>query len=407
MLLLFAVTRALAERHGGLLEMGLLGGGFMLAMALSTFASGLACDRLGRRTIMVTAAVTGLVAIFACYLAFDTPALLVPSYLLVGGGIASIYPPLMAWLMQDGDAAGADRRLMTRRLMGFCASFNLGILSAHAGGGVLYAFLGHTGPILTAAALMVVTLALTLWPITAPATGGVPLSRAAPAQVPPAAGLTEPIDRTRAAALARLCWVANLGGTFAMSIIFNLFPRLAVDVSMTADAQGMIVGMSRAMVLAVYLAMHISSLWHDRFSAALIVHALAITGLVTIVFANSPSIFLLGLAGVAVLAGYNYFASMYYSAHGNDDERKGRAMGMHEATMAIGLAGGAVAGGIIGGVLGPRAPYALAAAVITMLAMVQIALYRRYLSGRSRNADDVIQAHDEAEQTLELADGEQ
>lgn len=379
MLALFAVTRSLAERHSGLLEMGLLGGGFMLAIALSTVVSGLVCDRVGRRPMMVTAGLVGLVAIVACHMVFEAPRLLAVSYLLVGASIAAIYPPLMAWLMQDGDTATVARRHTTRRLLGFCASWNLGIISAHAGGGMLFSQFGPAGPLATAAALTVAATVLSALPATGrqahPTSGSTIPSE--PVEPRP------PIDRSRAAGLARLCWVANLGGTFAMSIVFNLFPRLAVDVTMTADAQGMVVGLSRALVIVMCLAMHVSAFWHYRFGVALAAQAVAVAGLVVIVFAGSPIGFLVGLAGVAVLAGYNYFASMYYSAHGSDDHRKGMAMGLHEATLATGLAGGALAGGLIGAAYGPRAPYALAAGVVLVLAVVQIALHQRHLAARA------------------------
>ena len=80
---------------------------------------------------------------------------------------------------------------------------------------------------------------------------------------------------------------------------------------------------------------------------------------------------MLGLTGVALLVGYNYFASLYYSSTRGGDEARGAAMGLHEATLAAGMTCGSALGGVLGTYAGPGSPYLLAACVVTVLGFVQ------------------------------------
>ncbi len=82
---------------------------------------------------------------------------------------------------------------------------------------------------------------------------------------------------------------------------------------------------------------------------------------------------IVGLVGLAQLVGYNYFASLYYSTTGVTEERRGTASGIHEFTLSIGFAAGAMGGGFLGHFAGNRAPYRLAAAFILVLLIVQLA----------------------------------
>ena len=107
-------------------------------------------------------------------------------------------------------------------------------------------------------------------------------------------------------------------------------------------------------------------------------------GLAMLIVARSPAGLLAGLAGVGVLAGYNYFASLYYSSMSREDDSRGFVSGMHEATLTAGIAVGSIAGGVIGSVAGPRAPYALALAAVGALTIIQAGIYLRCVRPRAR-----------------------
>ena len=87
----------------------------------------------------------------------------------------------------------------------------------------------------------------------------------------------------------------------------------------------------------------------------------------------------LGLAALATLIGCNYFASLYYTTTGSAEHSKGRATGIHEATLAFGLAAGSIIGGVAGTWFSPRAPFWLAAAVVAALIVPQLVVHARLI----------------------------
>jgi len=138
--------------------------------------------------------------------------------------------------------------------------------------------------------------------------------------------------------------------------------------------------------MGLYLIMYRSTFWHYRFSPSLASQVLAAAGLILVVWTSSVAVLAFGLALVGQLAGYNYFASLYYSTAGSSDERRGLAASLHEATLAIGMAAGTLGGGLVGAAASARAPYALAAATIVTLAIIQCAAYLRWISPKRKHA---------------------
>jgi len=83
----------------------------------------------------------------------------------------------------------------------------------------------------------------------------------------------------------------------------------------------------------------------------------------------------IGLALLGQLVGYNYFSGLFYSTAGSSHDRRALAAGIHEATLAAGMAIGTVVGGVLGSLAGHRMPYLLAAAVVLVLLAVQSAAW--------------------------------
>jgi hypothetical protein len=131
----------------------------------------------------------------------------------------------------------------------------------------------------------------------------------------------------------------------------------------------------RGVVIATYFFMHHSVFWHHRFSTSLVAQILAVGGLLALTQARGEPGLALGLCGIGIMLGYNYFASLYYSTTGSRDKGKGAASGSHEGTLCLGLAGGALAGGFVGFLGGTRAPYWLAMCVVAALIVVQIFVF--------------------------------
>ena len=85
-----------------------------------------------------------------------------------------------------------------------------------------------------------------------------------------------------------------------------------------------------------------------------------------------------GLALLGQLMGYNYFSGLFYSTAGSSTQRRALAAGIHEATLAAGMAVGTMVGGVIGELINDRVPYILSAGVLVVLMIVQGTAWQRW-----------------------------
>ena len=365
-LVVFAVSRDLAERGESLLTLGLFGGGFTLIYAFASVIGGLLADRYSRFGLMAGGGIVTLVATAMGALGGAHAA-----YFSVAFGLGFFYPPLIASLTQFGARRQARPQPAFLR---FCVCWNIGLICGQGTGGWLFLF-GSAWPFyaaLGAAALNLVLL------VTARSCFEVRFEDNVTAS-----GST---SQSQSASFQKLAWIANLSGAFSMSIVFNLFPRLAVDLGLPSDEHGAILAITRVTTIVVYFLMYLSTSWHHNFGTAIASQAVAVVGTILVSQATGTITLSLGLIGLSQLAGYNYFASLYYSTTGSSEARRGLASGLHEASLGLGFAFGAVGGGFIGFVAGPRTPYLAAAGVIALAAIVQIVIYFR---GRANDrADD-------------------
>lgn len=156
-----------------------------------------------------------------------------------------------------------------------------------------------------------------------------------------------------------------------MAMILHLLPALMVELNVGADQQGMLLAYNRVIVIGVYFLLFLTRFWHYRLSTAIVAQGCGVAGLVMLGLAQGRPALLLGLTGVALLVGYNYFASLYYSSTRGGDEARGAAMGLHEASLTAGMTGGSALGGVLGTYAGAGSPYLLAACVVVVLGFVQ------------------------------------
>lgn len=368
-LVVFTVSRHLAEQNASSIFIGSIGALYAAAATVSNAFAGPLADRLGLRLVAVTGATMLLAAVGALVALNPLGWPYFAAYALSAAALGLIYPPVISWLAQ-----GRTDKSLRRAYFGFCIAFNVGVLSGQMAGGWLFEGGGAAWPLLAALLLVAFNLVLMLCAKRPPASNGE--ARSDKVETPPP-------EQALSATFARLCWIANFGGTFAFSIVIYLFPKLSVALGVPAGEHGMLLGLSRMVGLSTFCLMYLSTFWLHRFSVALVSQALGILGLVGLATAQSQLSLLLGLAGLSVLVGYNYYAGLYYSTAGRPDEQKSSGGGIHEATLALGLAGGSLCGGAAGSYGGDRAPFWLAAGVLTVLAVVQIVLYRRSrISGR-------------------------
>ena len=362
-LLVFAVTRSLAEQRVGTLTMGLISGGFAAALSLSTYFGGRIADRFGHIKVIVAATLLLLPCLMCVALVDSANWWYYLAYVGAGGAVGMVYPPTVAWLTLSHRGPS-----LQRKLFGFCLVWNLGMISGHTLGGQLFGVWGHSAVLFSAISLLPLSLLLAAW------------GRRGDANSPDLVEENQEVE-TRdnstelAAAFAVLGWVANVGGTFSMSVILFLLPDLSVQIGVTSEHQGGIVAFSRGVVIATYLLMAIARYWRFRFAGAVGSQALAVMGLIYLAAASNERELIIGLVVFSILPAYNYFSSLFYSTVGSAAQRRGTWVGIHESTFGVGLTLGSILGGWIGSYAGVRSSFLLAAVVVCALTIVQTILY--------------------------------
>jgi len=356
----FAVSRGLAEGGAAPWYLGLVGAGLSFSAAVGSILGGWLPNRVDGRVVFLSVAGAVVVSIAACWLGDFRKAWFLPGYWLLGIGLGLLYPPLIGWLNQ-GENPHANRRVVSRTLILFCVAWNLGMMCGQLTAGALFPF--GQGWVYGAALL-----------------GALPnlvLAFVVAFQVMPHAPIST--QRTHheieafelAAAFKRLSWIANLGGMFGASLVIHLLPDLAVAIGVRPQDHGKLLASWRGVIIGTYLLMHRTAHWHYRLDTALASQALAACGLLMIARSESTVTLLAGLALLGQLVGYNYFSGLFYSTTGSPNERRALAAGIHEATLAGGMAIGTMAGGILGSMAGHRMPYIVAAVMMLALIVVQ------------------------------------
>ena len=363
-LVVFAVMRQLSEMDTSPFRLGVAGGLFSAALSLSCYCSGRASDRFGRRRAVTVGTVVAACSIIALTLSEPGGWPFYALYAVAGGGFGTIFPVVSAWLLQH------QRPHSSRDLLMFCVAWNLGMIGGHALGGQLFGVAGYLAPMYLAIAVLPLNFILTA--VAGSDTASIGGPEVDSATVSPFS------DQSRL--FARLTWIGNLSATFSMSMVMFLFPKLAVELGTTSQHQGGLIAMSRMVVIGTYVVLFLTRFWRYRLSTALAAQLAALCGLVCLSLARNEVWLAVGLVGTVLLPGYNYFAGLFYSTTASGAAQTGRWTGAHEATLAIGLTAGALAGGWIGNYYGVRGAFALAAATIAVLLVLQIIVYSRLVA---------------------------
>lgn len=357
---IFTASRSLAEGDAEPMYLGIAGAGLSFFAGVCSILGGWLAHRFDGRGVFLFGTGAIVLAIVACATTPPATGWFLASYWGLGIGLGCLYPPLIAWLNR-GEDPHTNHSGVSRRLILFCIAWNFGMMCGQLTGGSLFA-LGADwayGASLTAGVLNFVLASCAV----------VRLS-----QVPsrPAAGpAIDPKLLETARAFKRLSWLANLGGMFGGSLVIHLLPDLAVMIGIAPGEHGTLLAAWRGVIIATYLLMHWSGFWHYRLTPAIVSQILGGVGLVLISVAHSFGTLFVGLTLLGQLVGYNYFSGLFYSAAGSAHERRALAAGIHEATLAAGMAVGTIAGGVLGTLVNHRLPYLLAAGAVVVLAVAQ------------------------------------
>lgn len=365
---IFAVSRGLAEGKSESWYLGLVGAGLSLSAGIGSILGGWLAHRFDGRVVFVAGTINLGVSIAACALGDPTRLWFLPGYWLLGVGLGFIYPPLIGWLNQ-GEDAHANRRGVSRTLILFCVAWNFGMMCGQLTAGSLFSF----GASWTYGAAFSVSMLNVILAFAA-VRRVIPLPAVSNERTPEEHQAVE-----LAVAFKRLSWIANLGGMFGGSMVIHLLPDLAVAIGIAAADHGKLLASWRGVIIATYLVMHRAAFWHYRLSAALASQILAAIGLIVIAQAESAVTLWIGLTLLGQLVGYNYFSGLFYSTAGSSHERRALAAGIHEATLAVGMAVGTIVGGVLGTLVNQRVPYLLAAAVLIVMIVAQSVAWWRWV----------------------------
>lgn len=382
-ILVFSISRNLAESGAGLFLMGIFGAAFSLTFAASSFVFGAVSDRGTKKLFMYLGILVLLASSLLCYLLPPASPLYLLAYTLAGCSGGLLYPPLISWLNQK-HSVSATSRGVSSTVVRFSISWNLGVLLGNYSAGRIFE-LSPTAPLLLAAVFCVVNLVILAMlipaaPVVSAKQGSGGNFGEQVASPPLSTAADNPRTSPEKAQLfVTVSWVANIGGAFVGSMILHLFPKLAVDIGIPPELHGVLLGIMRGAVISTYLVMHVAPFWQYRLPVLLSLQVLSVTGLAILYCAESAAGVLTGLICLAFLSGHNYFAGLFYGNANSSHENRGASSGFHQGTIATGIMFGSLGGGIIGNSFGIRAPYLLAIVVTGLLTSVQVALYIRYL----------------------------
>ncbi len=360
----FVVTREFAEHDVSMSTAGALGAVSMVSYGIMTSFSGRLADRFGYR---ITISSGGLVACLAMTGAVfaRNPIVYFVAIAFLGGGIGLIYPSVIGAL-----SAGRSEQQMSGVLLRFCIAWNIGLMLGQGGGGLILAHLGGAAQtcafVICAAAMFLVALTgLTLRRVRLPA------NTADAPHVPP------PATRKQAMDFAWMSWTGLITGTFSVGVLIFVLPHLMVELDIPADRHGLILSCNRLANLGIYVLLHGTVFWRYRTTTTVAAHITNLVAMLLLVRAADTTAVFVAVVVSAVMIGTVYYVSIFYATVAYSDAEKGKAGGIHETIIAIGISSGAIGGGLLGDRFGVRAPFIAAAALTVATGLLQLAFHRR------------------------------
>ncbi len=345
--------------------LGMAGAGFY---ALVCLFSGRAADRFGSRRVIRFSCAFLLAVYLSIFLVVDFWHLIALS-MLFSLGAGHFWPAMMKWV---GESDEGD--VLQARIGFYNISWSTGIMLGPFAAGTLFA-VDYRYPYLLAAVVLTIMLVL-----------HIRVRRKAPAAATPSGPASTAAEPPSAAAelFLGLAYLANFSSWFSIGASQALFPRLAVEISISPQRLGLLMALIGLANLAMFVFLSRTRRWHYDYRWLAVFQLLSLTGMGLLATAARTALFGIGFFLLGACAGMTYFSSLFYSLHGRSG--KGRSSGYHEAILGMGVAFGPLAGGIAARWSGLRAPYFLCGAVIILFLALQAVRLRRGASARKEQA---------------------
>ena len=340
-------ARSLGATYG---DLGLIGVAHGLAFAALTIPLGRASDRLGRRRLLLTSALTTGAAA-TCFLLSTHVIGLVAGKLLEAAGLAAFWPALEAWV-----AEGFGRRAGGAMGVGYAAYAAAFVVGASLSGFVMEAaglrapFAVYLG---TATASLLVILAM-------PATGRKP-SEASDSSAP------RPSERPGHDAAARrqrlLAYATGFVYVYGLGTVLAFLPAYAADRHLTPSAVGVLLGV-------YWVGRLLASVGAGRLSDRLGRRAILVPAMLAMVASAAlvalpagAGVLFAGALGLGLAAGACAPTCVGLIADHVRPAHRGMAMGFFEGTCGVAFIAAGFVGGQAADAFGPSVPYVLTAAL--------------------------------------------
>jgi MFS family permease len=168
-----------------------------------------------------------------------------------------------------------------------------------------------------------------------------------------------------------LSWLANGMSYFSLNLIRMIFPKLAVDLSISSSNLGLLLMLLNFSQALMFIVLNLTVRWHFKFWVLALAMVLNATGQFLVFFSEDMAGFGLGFFLIGAGAGISYSTSLYY-AISLSASLAGSRSGWHEFYLGLGALLGPLLGGVSAQYLGARSPYALSAILAILLMLVQI-----------------------------------
>jgi MFS family permease len=318
------------------LQLGVLGFLVSGGYAIMTLLAGLLSEQIGRRPLCTFGA-TGLLISYLLTPHVQTFTQLCAVCFIRSNFSAFLWVPLMAWMARAENHHGLQRLLRK-----YNVSWSIGILTGFFIAGIVYTTFGWRSGFHVSAALAFI---LVLFIAICEPHGGT----GAPAGEDEET--THGLEAHQVRHFVRQGFLMLTAGTFLMSLIVYLFPKVGGDV-VHERAQSILNVLRLAGQTVMFYIFGHTTRWHYRRWPLLLCAGSMAAGVAMVASVHHYALYAIGFAMTGAGFGVAFTMSAFYAL--SLSEVKGKGSGMMETLVGGGSLLGPLYGGAIGAYLGPR-----------------------------------------------------